>query len=403
MANFSLDDALAANVTQPDLQEWARAVGSPQAQWTDAQKMKLLSQSGNATGGLWQDQGGGQVSVPDQYLGSNMPDAGGFGGFNWGEMAGPLAMLLGPFAGMMSGLAPGIAGAGLEGGMGAGGAMDMGVGTQGWMDALNASAAGGTGGGLGQILQQLQGIPGGSQLVQGLMQQMTQQGGGAGAAGTTGAPGGGFNLGSLTPLLGIGSGLSSMFGQKPAVDPAMLNSLWQAGQNTYNTSLDPQGALYGGTAQRVQDQTRAGEAARGITMSPYGAGLENDAMRNFNIDWQNQQLGRQAQGTQAFAGAGNTAANAGIANNAQAFMQKQTGLNNLTGPGGLGGLFGGGTGTNPSGSTNQIGNWLNSLFGGGGAGSAGANTFNPSNSYDSSGTFTPYYTGTGAGGDPAYG
>lgn len=58
--------------------------------------------------------------------------------------------------------------------------------------------------------------------------------------------------------------------------------------------FDPQGALYGRTAQRVQDQTRAGEAARGVNMSPYGAGVEGTTMANFNLDWNNQALGREA-------------------------------------------------------------------------------------------------------------
>lgn len=62
------------------------------------------------------------------------------------------------------------------------------------------------------------------------------------------------------------------------------------------TAFDPQQQLYNRTLQQVQDQTRVGEAARGINMTPYGAGLENDQLRNFNIDWQNNQLGRQTQG-----------------------------------------------------------------------------------------------------------
>ena len=37
-------------------------------------------------------------------------------------------------------------------------------------------------------------------------------------------------------------------------------------------------------------------------MSPYGAGLEGQALGNFNIDWQNQQLGRQTQGLHALLG-----------------------------------------------------------------------------------------------------
>ncbi len=36
-----------------------------------------------------------------------------------------------------------------------------------------------------------------------------------------------------------------------------------------------------------------------MATTPYGAGLENDAMRKFNTDWQNQQLQRQMMGGQA--------------------------------------------------------------------------------------------------------
>jgi len=61
------------------------------------------------------------------------------------------------------------------------------------------------------------------------------------------------------------------------------------------SGFDPQNALYNRTAQQVQDQTRAAEAARGVATTPYGAGVEGQTMSNFNIDWQNQQLQRQAQ------------------------------------------------------------------------------------------------------------
>lgn len=67
-----------------------------------------------------------------------------------------------------------------------------------------------------------------------------------------------------------------------------------------NTGFDPRNALYDRTAQQLQDQVRVGQAARGTTMSPYGAGQEGKTMSDFNIDWQNQQLGRQTQALGAF-------------------------------------------------------------------------------------------------------
>lgn len=70
-------------------------------------------------------------------------------------------------------------------------------------------------------------------------------------------------------------------------------------QGLLSLGFDPQQALYQRMAQQTQDQSRASQSARGIQTTPYGAGLENDAMRNFNIDWQNNQLGRAAQGAGA--------------------------------------------------------------------------------------------------------
>lgn len=71
-----------------------------------------------------------------------------------------------------------------------------------------------------------------------------------------------------------------------------VNALLQLG-------FDPQNALYQRMSQQTQDQTRAAESARGIQTTPYGAGLENDAMRNFNIDWQNNALSRASTGAGA--------------------------------------------------------------------------------------------------------
>ena len=87
-------------------------------------------------------------------------------------------------------------------------------------------------------------------------------------------------------------------------------SLLPYAQQIMGTAFDPQNALYARTVQQLQDQTRASEAARGIATSPYGAGVENKAMSDFNIDWQNAQLGRQAQGAGA---AGNLTGAAGTA------------------------------------------------------------------------------------------
>jgi hypothetical protein len=86
-----------------------------------------------------------------------------------------------------------------------------------------------------------------------------------------------------------------------------------AGANAWNTALDPQKALYGRTAQQVQDQSRAASSARGLGTSPYAAGLEDQSMSNFNIDWENQQLQRQLQGLAGLGQADKTAGQMGAA------------------------------------------------------------------------------------------
>lgn len=60
-----------------------------------------------------------------------------------------------------------------------------------------------------------------------------------------------------------------------------------------NTAFDPQQALYNQQQHQLQEQVRAGLAARGLNSSAAGQGIENDALSGFNIDWQNQQLQRQ--------------------------------------------------------------------------------------------------------------
>ena len=88
--------------------------------------------------------------------------------------------------------------------------------------------------------------------------------------------------------------------QQAGVAGQQQSALYGAGNQLYQTALDPQNALYGRTEQRLTDQVRAGQAARGLGNSPVGAAEENQAMSNFNIDWQNQQLSRQLQGVQGF-------------------------------------------------------------------------------------------------------
>lgn len=138
------------------------------------------------------------------------------------------------------------------------------------------------------------------------------QGGENSAAGT------GWNVGGAQ----TGAGMNLMGAGQSALPYAQ--SLFQMG-------FDPQNALYDRTLQQLTDQTRAGLSARGLAMSPYGAGVENKALSDFNIDWQNNLLNRANQAAQ---GAGYVLNSGGNAINLGQNVST-LGLNTLTNAAGL--------------------------------------------------------------------
>lgn len=99
------------------------------------------------------------------------------------------------------------------------------------------------------------------------------------------------------------------------------------GQQVMQTAFDPQSALYNQQYQQNQDQSAAINAMNGVAGSPFGAGLQAQTGQNFNLNWQNAQLGRQAQGIGAL-GAATTAATG--ANQAASDLGS-AGLNTLAG------------------------------------------------------------------------
>jgi hypothetical protein len=104
----------------------------------------------------------------------------------------------------------------------------------------------------------------------------------------------GFNFASPTGQVSSTAGYNA---GRTFVDAG--TSLLPYAQGIEQTAFDPQNALYQRTQQQLVDQTRAGQAARGVATTPYGAAGESDALRKFDIDWQNNQLGRQVLGGQA--------------------------------------------------------------------------------------------------------
>lgn len=80
-----------------------------------------------------------------------------------------------------------------------------------------------------------------------------------------------------------------------------------AGRQLWDAASDPQNALRDRTQQRIVDASRAGTSARGIGMSGESAGIENQAVGNFNIDWNSQLLDRMSKGLSGYSNAFNEA------------------------------------------------------------------------------------------------
>lgn len=97
----------------------------------------------------------------------------------------------------------------------------------------------------------------------------------------------------LYPQAMTGAAQGAAFGGQGA--QSMMN---QAG--AINTAgFDPQAALFGRTQQQLLDQSNAVNAMSGIAGTPYGASATSNALGNMDINWQNQQLGRQIQAANA--------------------------------------------------------------------------------------------------------
>ena len=102
-------------------------------------------------------------------------------------------------------------------------------------------------------------------------------------------------------LSNVSAQQGNQYGQQAQLAGQQQQSMYGVGNQLWQTAQDPQNALYNRTQQQLQEQVRAGQAARGLGNSPIGQGEESQAMSNFNIDWQNQQLSRQMQGAQGMA------------------------------------------------------------------------------------------------------
>ena len=154
---------------------------------------------------------------------------------------------------------------------------------------------------------------------------------------------------NATAGLGWGTGLEQLGGGSSLINAGQ--GMLPYAQSILQTGFDPQSALYDRTLGQVTDQTRASLAARGLGMSPYGAGVENKSLSDFNIDWQNQQLQRQNTAAQ---GAGYLTNSAGNAINLGQNVGT-LGLQTLTNAAGLPYATANTMGSNQMGALNQYG------------------------------------------------
>lgn len=118
-----------------------------------------------------------------------------------------------------------------------------------------------------------------------------------------------------TQAQGNANNIADYYGPNAAADAFQGASTLQGmgstvapyGAQILQTGFDPQNALYNRTQQQITDQAQAANAMSGLSGSPYGAGVANQASENFNIDWQNQQLGREQTALQGYGSAVNAA------------------------------------------------------------------------------------------------
>lgn len=96
------------------------------------------------------------------------------------------------------------------------------------------------------------------------------------------------------------SGMNGPFASQQAGIASSATNTNAAGQAALATGMAGLGStIYNQQLQQEQNQTNVNEAQRGITMSPYGAGVANQADINFNTNWQTNQLAMDQAGINA--------------------------------------------------------------------------------------------------------
>ena len=87
------------------------------------------------------------------------------------------------------------------------------------------------------------------------------------------------------------------------VAQGLLGGEYAAANQLLQTAYDPQQNLYNQQYQQMLDQQNAINSMNGVSTSPYGAGVTGQAAQNFNNQWENQQLSREATGLAGYTSA----------------------------------------------------------------------------------------------------
>jgi len=141
------------------------------------------------------------------------------------------------------------------------------------------------------------------------------------------------NINTLPSVNYGGGGFSNMFGNLAAQGQNAIAGGQQAGAyapQALRTAFDPQSALYARNFAQNQNQANAVNAMSGVAGTPYGAGVTNQANENFNLDWADRALQRQATGAQT-ANSLLGAQNAGLGAGGNAMTQGLAGAQSIYG------------------------------------------------------------------------
>ena len=104
------------------------------------------------------------------------------------------------------------------------------------------------------------------------------------------------------------------------------NQALGAGSAILQAGFDPQKQLYSQVQNQNSQQNLAQLANMGVAATPYGAGVAGQENTNFNLDWQNNQLQREATAASAYGGLNQTAQNDFAAGGQQGQLGAQAAL-----------------------------------------------------------------------------